>query len=593
MGLSTLILTGGMVLGGWTNFHFFPSIEADFMAASLTMPQGTPVESTSQAVEKLEEGAVRLRARLRQETGMDYFRHVSAAVGDQPMMSRGGGPMGPMEVASAANLGEVTVELAPAETRAYTSEQLGLMWREATDPIPEAVEVNFDMSLMTPGDDVDVQLAGPDIEQLRAAADEVKRRLTAYAGVYEISDSFRAGKVEMQLGIKPAAETLGLTLQDLGRQVRQAFYGEEAQRIQRGRDDIRVMVRYPRDDRRSLGDLENMRIRTPTGGEVPFSQVALVEPGRGFASIKRVDRNRAVNVTASVDPAITSAGAVIADLEARILPDVLADYSGVFYTFEGAQAEQVEAVGGLQLGFLLAVLMIFALLAVPLRSYVQPLIIMAAIPFGLVGAIWGHMVLGLDVTMMSMFGLVALTGVVVNDSLVMVDFINRARKVHEGRGQQGAPGGRTAAGRPRLRVGGPPARDPRGGGQPVPTHPAHVADHVLRARAADAGAEHAGGVPRADGGVAGLRGAVRDVHHADPGADVVPHPRRCPADAAAAVRAGRAGVRPRGAAPDRRRGGGRRPGGQDRRGSAVHGNGGVLKDGVADVGFADGAATAA
>ena len=447
VGLSTLIVTGGMVLGGWTNFHFFPSIEADFMAASLTMPQGTPVESTSQAVEKLEEGAARLRERLRRETGMDYFRHVSAAVGDQPMMSRGGGPMGPVEVASAANLGEVTVELAPAETRAYTSEQLGLMWREATDPIPEAVEVNFDMSLMTPGDDVDVQLAGPDIEQLRLAADEVKRRLAAYAGVYEISDSFRAGKVEMQLGIKPAAETLGLTLQDLGRQVRQAFYGEEAQRIQRGRDDIRVMVRYPRDDRRSLGDLENMRIRTPNGGEVPFSQVAQVEPGRGFASIKRVDRNRAVNVTASVDPAITSSGAVLGDLQARILPEVLADYPGVFYTFEGAQAEQVEAVGGLQWGFLLAVLMIFALLAVPLRSYVQPLIIMAAIPFGLVGAIWGHMVMGLDVTMMSMFGLVALTGVVVNDSLVMVDFINRARKVHTDVGRRV----RQAGGQPRDR----------------------------------------------------------------------------------------------------------------------------------------------
>ena len=447
VGLSTLILTGGMVLGGWTNFHFFPSIEADFMAASLTMPQGTPVEQTSRAVEKIEEGAVRLRARLQQETGMDYFRHVSAAVGDQPMMSRGGGPMGPMEVASAANLGEVTVELAPAETRSYTSEQLGLMWREATDPIPEAVEVNFDMSMMTPGDDVDVQLAGPDIEQLRAAADEVKRRLAAYAGVYEISDSFRAGKVELQLGIKPAAETLGLTLQDLGRQVRQAFYGEEAQRIQRGRDDIRVMVRYPQDDRRSLGDLENMRIRTPNGGEVPFSQVAQVEPGRGFASIKRVDRNRAVNVTASVDPAVTSSGAVLGDLQARILPDVLAGYPGVFYTFEGAQAEQVEAVGGLQWGFFLAVLMIFALLAVPLRSYVQPLIIMAAIPFGLVGAIWGHMVMGLDVTMMSMFGLVALTGVVVNDSLVMVDFINRARRVHADVGDKV----RQAGGQPRDR----------------------------------------------------------------------------------------------------------------------------------------------
>ena len=430
IGLSTLILTGGMVLGGWAKFHFFPSIEADFMSASVTMPQGTPVDATSQAIAKLEEGAIRLRARLQQETGMDYFRHVSTAVGDQPMLSRGGGPMGPVQTVSSANVGEVTVELAPAETRTYTSEQLGILWREMTEAIPEAVEVTFEMSMMNPGDDVDVQLAGSDLDRLRAASDAVKSRLAEYAGVYEISDSFRAGKEEMQLGIKPAAETLGLTLQDLGRQVRQAFYGEEAQRIQRGRDDIRVMVRYPSDDRRSLGDLENMRIRTPNGGEVPFSQVAQVEPGRGFASIKRVDRNRAVNVTASVDPAITSAGAVISDLQTRILPEVLAGYPGVFYTFEGAQAEQVDAVGGLQRGFILALLMIFALLAVPLRSYVQPLIIMSAIPFGLVGAIWGHIVMGLDVTMMSMFGLVALTGVVVNDSLVMVDFINRARGVH-------------------------------------------------------------------------------------------------------------------------------------------------------------------
>ena len=159
-------------------------------------------------------------------------------------------------------------------------------------------------------------------------------RLAAYAGVYEISDSFRAGKEEMRLSIKPAAETLGLTLQDLGRQVRQAFYGEEAQRIQRGRDDIRVMVRYPQDDRRSLGDLERMRIRTPDGGEVPFSQVAVVEPGRGFASIRRVDRNRAINVTASVDAAVTSAGQVLGDLEARILPEVLESYPGVFFSFE-------------------------------------------------------------------------------------------------------------------------------------------------------------------------------------------------------------------------------------------------------------------
>ena len=427
VGVGMMILTMGMVASGRPNFQFFPSIEANFMVASLTMPQGTPVTTTSGAVERLEIGARRLRQELQSETGQDYFRHVSAAVGDQPMAARRSGPGAS---AGAAHLGEVMIELIPSETRRYNSEQLGTMWRAATGQIPEAVDVNFSMSMMGPGEDIDVQLSGPDVDQLRAAANEVKRRLTEYAGVHEITDTFRAGKEELQLGITPAAETLGLTLEDLGRQVRQAFYGEEAQRIQRDRDDVRVMVRYPRDGRRSLGDLESMRIRTPDGGEVPFTQVATVEQGRGFASIRRVDRNRAVNVTATVDPAVASAGQVVDDLDTRILPEVLASTPGVFYTFEGAQAELSDSVGGLQRGFALALLMIFALLAVPLKSYLQPLIIMSAIPFGLVGAVWGHLIMSLDVTMMSMFGLIALTGVVVNDSLIMVDFINRRRQEH-------------------------------------------------------------------------------------------------------------------------------------------------------------------
>ena len=430
MGGAAMILTIGMVLSGRPNFHFFPSIEADFMSATVTMPQGTPVDVTSEAVAKIEAGAARVRQDLLQETGNDYFLHTHAAVGDQPIAARGGGPMGRVINTSASNVGEVTVELLPTEQRIYNSEQLGIKWRDAIGGIPEAVEVTIQSSIMNPGNDVDVQLAGPDIDTLRSAADDVKRELLNFAGVYEITDSFRAGKEELKLGIKPAAEGLGLSLQDLGRQVRQAFYGEEAQRIQRGRDDVRVMVRYPRDERRSIGDLENMRIRTPDGGEVPFGQVAVVEPGRGFASIARVDRNRAVNVTAAVDASVTSSNQVINELETRILPDVLSRYPNVFYTFEGAQAEMSDAIGGLQRGFLLALLMIFALLAIPLKSYVQPLIIMSAIPFGLVGAVWGHIVMGIDVTMMSMFGLVALSGVVVNDSLIMVDFINRKREVH-------------------------------------------------------------------------------------------------------------------------------------------------------------------
>ena len=456
IGLSTLMLTGGLALGGWTNFQFAPSIENEYMTASITMSLGTPAATTSEAVARFEAGAARLRARLEEETGVDYFRHVATTIGDQPVQARGGGRLGRLDadIVAASNIGEITVELAPAETRSHTSEQLGILWREETGPVPEAVAIDFHTSLLTSGEDVDVELSGRDLDRLRAAADVLKGRLAEYAGVYAIADSVRTGKAEMRLDILPAAETLGLTLQDLGRQVRQAFYGEEAQRIQRGRDDIRVMVRYPREQRRSLGDLESMRVRTPGGGEVPFSRVALVEPGRGFASIRRIDRSRAVNVTASVDPQVASTSDLVADLRERILPQVLAEFPDVFYRFRGTQEAQEEALSGLRVGFVLALIMIFGLLAIPLRSYAQPLIIMGAIPFGLVGALWGHMLMGLDVTFMSLLGLVALTGVVVNDSLIMVDFINRARhapagsREPEGRppdGRQPAPTGLEAA----------------------------------------------------------------------------------------------------------------------------------------------------
>ena len=283
---------------------------------------------------------------------------------------------------------------------------------------------------------------------------------------------------------------------------------------------------YPRDERRSLGDLENMRIRTADGGQVPFSLVAVVEPGRGFASIRRVDRNRAVNVTASIDPSATSAGDVIADLNARVLPEVLARYPGVFHTFEGAMAEQRDALGGLQRGFMLALLMIFALLAVPLKSYVQPLIIMSAIPFGLIGAVWGHVLLGLNVSIMSMFGLVALTGVVVNDSLIMVDFINRARSVHADVGRMARQAGGGPADRWAFETGRARARGAGGRRPPLPAHPADVADDLLRPRDADVEPEPRRVVHGADGGLARLRRVVRDADHADPGANGVHDPRR-------------------------------------------------------------------
>ena len=425
-GVSTIVLTAGMLLGGRARLSFFPSVEADFISASLSMPLGTPVDLTSEAVERLERGAAELREQLREETGTDHFRHVSATIGDQPIVSRAGGAAGPILDVAAPNVGEVTVELAPPALRAYTSEQLGDMWREATGAIPEASALAFTATMAFAGADVHVRLSGDDLDRLRGATEALEARLRGYAGVYDIADSL-GGRDELQLRIKPAAEMLGLTQRDLGRQVRQAFYGEEAQRIQRGRDDIRVMIRYPPQQRRSLGDLANMRIRSPEGAEVPFGHVAHVERGRASSTISRFDRKRTVNVTASVSSGLAGLNG---ELEREVLPEVLADHPGVSYSMGGAAAQQAETTGGLQRGFLLALFGIFALLAIPLRSYLQPLIIMGAIPFGLVGAVWGHMALGLEVSSMSMLGLVALSGVVVNDSLVMVDCINRKREAH-------------------------------------------------------------------------------------------------------------------------------------------------------------------
>jgi multidrug efflux pump subunit AcrB len=219
-----------------------------------------------------------------------------------------------------------------------------------------------------------------------------------------------------------------LTLADLGRQVRAGFYGREVQRIQRGRDDIRVMVRYPEDERRSLGDIENMRVRLPDGSEVPFTIVASVEEGRGYAVINRTDRRRVVTVTGDVDASVANANEINADLRKEVLPNLALEFPGLTYDFEGEQREQKESLDSLKVNFLVAQIAIFALLAIPFRSYTQPLIIMSAIPFGLVGAVFGHIAMGLNLTMLSMFGMVALTGVVVNDSLILVDLINRLRR---------------------------------------------------------------------------------------------------------------------------------------------------------------------
>lgn len=421
------------------NFSFFPPIESDYVTAALTMPQGTPVEATERAARLLLESAHQTQAAMDEEglevDGESLVKHILFSVGEQPM-SGGGGPR-----AAAGSVGshvaEVSMSIQSGDDRPISAAEIKRRWRELTPSIPGVVELAFKAEYFSAGDPIDIQLRSNDVDQLREAANRLKHELAEVAGVSDINDSFREGKQEIKLDILPAAQSLGLTLDDLSRQVRQAFYGEEAQRIQRGRDDVRVMVRYPREARRSLEDLEDLRIRTPDGGEVPFYAVARAELGRGFATIKRSDRQRIIHVTADVDTKQISAGDVISALETGIIPQLTADYPGMTHSLEGAQAEQKESVVGLFTNYLVALLAIYALLAIPLRSYLQPLIIMAVIPFGFVGAIFGHWFMffaraiftdqTFNFSMMSIFGVVALTGVVVNSSLVLVHYINERR----------------------------------------------------------------------------------------------------------------------------------------------------------------------
>ncbi|MEX2300333.1 MAG: efflux RND transporter permease subunit [Bryobacterales bacterium] len=427
--LATLALTFGLVGGGLVKFVFFPVVESDNIVANLTMPMETPVEVTAEAMRRLEASAAQLEKEIKEQTGGTPYEHVLTSVGEQPFRTQASRNAGARNASySGAHLGEVNIELTPSEQRTITSSALAARWRDITGGIPGAVELTFTSDLMGGGKAIDIQLAGSDIEELRQVAAEIKTQLSEYPGVIDISDSFRGGKPEVKLDITSEAESLGLTRQDLGRQVRQGFFGEEAQRIQRGRDDIRVMVRYPEQQRKSLGDLESMRVRTPDGGEVPFSTVANAAYGRGFATITRVDRQRAINVTAEVDEAVANANELLADLGAGFLPQLLERHPSVQYSLEGEQRDQMESVDGLFRGFGVAMFAIYAMMAIPFRSYLQPLIVMSAIPFGIVGAIWGHIFLGLDVSLLSLCGVIALAGVAVNDSLVLVTFVNAHRE---------------------------------------------------------------------------------------------------------------------------------------------------------------------
>jgi multidrug efflux pump subunit AcrB len=407
-----------IVVGGWLPMVFFPKVEGDMMVGSIRFAQGTHIAKTREAVNHMQQAAQALRQELITETGSDEFRGIATSLGNQPM-SRSG--------ISGAHVGEVAIALAPAEVRKTTNEHILNRWREKIGQIPEAVELTYSSTLQHRGPDIDLELSGSDMAQLRNAADALKDHLRGYPGAYDVKDNFESGKREIQLKLKPYAETLGLDFNDLARQVRQAFYGDEVQRIQRGRDEVKVFVRYSEHERRSLHTLENMTIRLKNGAEVPLYSVAEIDYGRSPSQIKHLNRKRVIRVTAYVDSTKTTSGQVMNDLRSGFLDTMADNFRGVKWDVSGSQKDKEELIDAMIRGFILAILGIYALMAIPFRSYLQPIIVVSAIPFGLIGAVLGHVILQLDISLLSLSGMIAVSGVVVNDNLVLVDYINRAR----------------------------------------------------------------------------------------------------------------------------------------------------------------------
>ncbi len=436
LGIAIFLFTIGFVAGGYLKFTLFDSIEADNMVATLMMPQGTPVERTQEIADKIEQAAFQVRDEFdsKSKSEISIVKHISTTVGANPMAARGGPVSNTAGGGAASNLAEVNVELLAGEERDVSSVKLKNRWREIVGEVEGVSSLTFTSQTFTVGDAINVELSHQNFPVLLESVESLKQALKEYAGVSDITDSFEAGKSELKLSLKDSGRILGLTLSDLARQIRQGFYGEEVQRIQRGRDDIRVMVRYPEDERKKLSDIENMRIRLPDGTEIPFKTVAEVEYGQGYAAIQRVDRRRVVSVSADVDEALANAKEINRDLRLKILPRLMQEYPGLQYRFAGEAREMSDSFGSLKVNYLIAMMAIYGLLAIQFRSYSQPLIVMSAIPFGIVGAVWGHVLMGLifmtkfNLSMLSMFGIVALSGVVVNDSLIMIDLINRERR---------------------------------------------------------------------------------------------------------------------------------------------------------------------
>jgi multidrug efflux pump subunit AcrB len=421
VGLATLILTIGFVASGRVPFNFFPILEGDIVTMQARMPYGTSVDTTAEVQRAAEEAA---RKAIEEVGGEAQVRGMFTYLG-QAVPSRGPGPGGG---GVGTHLTGIEVQLRPSGDRAFTSAAFAAAWRKHMPPVAGIESLQFS-SASGPGAGaaVAVQLSHPDTEVLAVASAEMTEAVRGYPTLKNVSNEYSAGKPRLDYHLRPQARVLGLTGSTVAFQLRSAFYGSEAIREQRGRNEIKVMVRLPKSQRESEADLSRFMLRTPAGGDVPLGYVATFERNTSPTTIRREDGQRQVTVSGELAEGVASATEVLADLQKTAFVELQKKYPQLSISLVGQQREQEEAFASLRQNYVMALFLIFALLALPFRSYLQPLIIMAVIPFGIVGAIAGHALMGYTLSIMSVFGIIALSGVVVNDSLVLIDATNRER----------------------------------------------------------------------------------------------------------------------------------------------------------------------
>ncbi len=428
--LSILILIAGMVRGDFIRFVFFPQIEGDQVTTRLTMPVGTPFEVTCGNAVRMMDAARDIQADLRRQTGKPVFKSTSIIIGATFAEQ---GPGGNAEVAATtSNRAELRIQLVDAPMRDISAQEVEYLLKSEIGEIPGADELSFESSLVHGGNDIDILLAHEETAVLEEAAGFLKSRMRAMDGLVEIADTLKPGKLEYVFELTPAGLAAGLKPGDLGRQLRNAFYGYEALRIQRARSELNVMVRYPKTERERLQNVYDFRVQLPGGDKAPIEAMADIREQRTYSEIRRVDGQRVVNVTANVDQRKTTPDKALGAIMGGIVPEIEERHPGLEASVTGETEDRREDLASLGRNMAIALLLIFVMLGAQLRSYVQPLVIMAIVPFGMTGAILGHLLLGFDLSFISIFGIVALTGVVINDSLVLIDYYNNRMREDEG-----------------------------------------------------------------------------------------------------------------------------------------------------------------